>query len=124
MPNKINRFVYWAPRIIIILFALFLAVFSFDVFDPASSPLQIVIGLLIHNIPSFVLVALLIISWNHDKRGGIIFTSLGIACAIWAIIALSMHSEKSIPVSIMGSIIFLAIGALFLAEQKLTHKAS
>ena len=30
---KINKFIFWTPRILAILFILFLALFSLDVFD-------------------------------------------------------------------------------------------
>jgi hypothetical protein len=118
-----HKSLFWAPRIILIAFALFLAIFSLDVFDSVSSPIQILIGLLMHNIPSFVLIALLLISWNHDKRGGIIFTSLGIACIIWAIVMLAITSERGFnPISIIGAIAFLSIGALFLANNHKKRK--
>ncbi len=121
--NKKNNKLFWAPRIILIVFVLFLAIFSLDVFDSASSHFQIAIGFFIHNIPSFVLIALLLISWKHDKIGGIIFTSLGIACTIWAITIILMHSEgKTNIVSIIGGVVFLMIGALFLANHHKKRK--
>ncbi|MFA5887309.1 MAG: hypothetical protein WC852_01185 [Candidatus Nanoarchaeia archaeon] len=118
MKKKINKALFWAPRIALIVFALFLAIFSLDVFDSASGFSQILIGLLMHNIPSFVLIALLLISWKHELRGGIIFMTIGIACIIWAITTLLMFPTKAInPISIIGSIVFLTIGALFLANH-------
>ena len=115
MEKKINRFIFWTPRIFVILFALFLAIFSLDVFDSAVGLSQILVGLLLHNIPSLVLLVFLIVSWNHDLLGGIIFMILGVACVIRTIIALLMSPSWIInPIFIIGSIVFLFIGSMFL----------
>jgi hypothetical protein len=78
MPQKINKFVYWTPRILGIIFTLFLALFSLDVFDEQLNFWQTVLGLLIHNIPSFVLLAVVIISWKREIVGGIGFILAGL----------------------------------------------
>jgi len=72
-----NKFIYWIPRILSILFILFLAMFSLDVITPEASFLEIVGGLLIHNIPVFILTAILIISWKYEIVGAIAFILAG-----------------------------------------------
>ena len=80
MAKQTGKFVYWTPRILSILFILFLAVFSFDVFDtPDQSAGDIALGLLMHNIPALILLAVLIISWKYEIVGGIVFILAGIA---------------------------------------------
>ena len=78
MENKINRFVYWAPRVLSILFVLFLAMFSLDVFEPGSSAQEIAIGLLAHNVPVLLLAAVVAVSWKREIVGGITFILAGI----------------------------------------------
>jgi hypothetical protein len=46
---------------------------SIDVFEGNSGFLNILIGLLIHNIPAITLLIILIISWKHEIVGGIGF---------------------------------------------------
>ncbi|MBU1126194.1 hypothetical protein KJ758_01130 [Patescibacteria group bacterium] len=75
---KPNKYIYWIPRIFSIALLLFLAMFSLDIFDSTSSFLEIVIGLLMHNIPVFVLLIVLIISWKHEIVGGIGFIAAGL----------------------------------------------
>lgn len=116
--NK-TKFLFWTPRIILIVFALFLAIFSFDIFDSAISISQIIIGLLLHNIPSIILVIILILVWKRDFVGAIIFLTLGTLCLIGAIISLIfLPISRFNPILIIGTVIFLLIGFLFLLGWK------
>jgi len=78
MPGKADRLIYWTPRILSILFIMFLAMFSLDVISPGLSLRQILIGLLMHNIPVFVMLIILIVSWKYEIVGGIAFLLAGL----------------------------------------------
>jgi len=78
MGKKIGKFVYWTPRILSILFLIFLALMSLDIFDMKLGFWGTIIGLFMHNIPVFILTILLIISWKHEIVGGIAFILAGI----------------------------------------------
>lgn len=73
MSKKINIFIYWAPRILSILFLLFLAMFSLDIFDEGFTFWGTVLGLFMHNLPALILLIVLIISWRYEIVGGIVF---------------------------------------------------
>ncbi|MFA4891481.1 MAG: hypothetical protein WC604_04020 [Candidatus Gracilibacteria bacterium] len=51
---------------------------SLDVFSSESTFWQIAIGLFMHNIPAFILLAVLIISWKREIVGGIAFILAGL----------------------------------------------
>ena len=76
--KRISKPLYWTPRIISILFILFLSLFSLDVISPEHSFWEIVIGLLVHNIPAFILAIVLAISWRYEIVGGLVFMLAGI----------------------------------------------
>ena len=78
MAKKISKFVYWAPRILSIFFILFLALFSLDIFGMGLDFWGTVLGLFMHNIPSLVLLAVLVISWKYEIVGGIAFILAGL----------------------------------------------
>lgn len=78
MAGKINMFIFWIPRILSILLILFLGLFSLDVFEGNHKFWEYVVGFLIHNIPSFILLAILIISWRYEIVGGIVYTFAGV----------------------------------------------
>ena len=78
MKKRLNKFIYWAPRILSIIFIVFLALMYLDVISSELSFLQIVVGLFMHNIPAFILLAVVIISWKHELVGAIAFILVGI----------------------------------------------
>jgi hypothetical protein len=78
MATKISKPLYWTPRVLSILFIIFLALFSLDVFSPGLSWKEIAIALFMHNTPVFVLIAVLWISWKHEIVGGIAFILAGL----------------------------------------------
>jgi hypothetical protein len=77
METKLNKFIYWTPRILSIMFLCFLVIFSLDVFDEGLGFWGTLLGLLIHNIPVFILAIILWISWKREIVGGIVFTLAG-----------------------------------------------
>ena len=75
---KAGRFVFWTPRILAIVFILFLTLFSLDVFDGNYGFWGTLLALFMHNIPTLVLIAVLIISWKYEVVGGIAFILAGL----------------------------------------------
>ncbi len=78
MIQKQSRFLYWTPRVLSIIFLVFLFLMSLDVFSLSENPWEIALGFLIHNIPFFILLIILIIAWKNEMVGGITFLSSGI----------------------------------------------
>ena len=77
--RDVSKLLYWPPRVLSILFILFLALFSLDVFTPGAGVWEIVVGLLMHNIPVIILTAVLIVAWRYEWIGGVAFILAGIA---------------------------------------------
>lgn len=86
MKTKVNRFVYWTPRILSIILVLFLTIFSWDVFDENLGFWQTVLGLLIHNIPTLILAVIIWISWKYEIVGGVAFILAGITHMVFSLI--------------------------------------
>lgn len=107
---------YWTPRIVSILFLVFLALFSLDVFEGHYGFWGTVLALLMHNIPALVLLIVLLISWKREIVGGIAFILAGLLyIGILAVNALRGFGEwymLSWSLIIAGPAFF--IGILFL----------
>lgn len=112
-----SKFIYWAPRILGIIFVLFLMMFSLDVFEPGLSFQQIAFGLFMHNIPALFLLIILIISWKYEFIGGVVFILAGLAY----ILLLAMNPEFEwymLPWSAVISGPTFLIGTLFLINWR------
>ena len=106
--NKINGW-FWIPVSLIILIILFLGIFSFDVFTPGVPFLSQILGFLIHNIPSEILIILLFVSWKYPKIGGILLIIASLALTIYShLYEISVFLMSTFPVLLAG-ILFIVI---------------
>jgi hypothetical protein len=109
MNRLVKQTLFWAPRILGILFVLFVGLFSLDVFGMPGSFWQKLGGFLIHNIPAFFLLAALISGWRWEWVGALGF----IAFALWYMTT-ALMSGRSPSGYLLLSVPPLLIGALFL----------
>jgi len=100
-----NKFIYWLPRILAILFIAFISMFALDVF---SEP-QWLLALLIHLIPSYILIIVTAVAWKYERAGGLLFLVAGFLLMVFT------HFE-----SLILSIPAFVIGALFLSRKYLS----
>ncbi|MCE1253752.1 MAG: hypothetical protein LWX83_09415 [Anaerolineae bacterium] len=73
MKTNLSRVLYWTPRILSILFILFISLFALDVFNEGYDPWQTFVGLTIHLIPSYILIAAAIIAWRWEPAGVVVY---------------------------------------------------
>lgn len=129
MEQKINKFVYWAPRILSIIFILFLMLFSLDIFDMNLGFWGTILGLFIHNIPVLFLLIILIISWKYEIAGGVVFILFGLFYIFKIAIGPAMDSEIPWLTALIWSLSIagpaLLVGILFLVcwfkKKKITQ---
>lgn len=73
-----NKAVYWSPRILTIFFILFVSLFALDSFNSENTVAENIAAFLIHLVPSFVVILLLLVAWRLEWIGAIAFAALGI----------------------------------------------
>lgn len=123
--KKSIRVFHWLPRIICILAILFVSLFALDSFAPGLSIWQQVGGFLISLIPSFILIALLIVAWKWELIGGIIFIVTGLVLSPF-VFMMNYHRNHSVGMSLgiilMITIPFVVVGILFIMSYSLKRK--
>jgi len=109
MTNRYKKILFWSPRIICILFAVFISIFALDVFEENKELRDIIIGLAIHLIPTFLIIVLLILSWKWEWIGGIFFIALGILYIVFAYgkFPLSVYFIISGPLFVVGALFLM-----------------
>lgn len=107
----------WTPRILSILLIIMLFALSLDVFDGESGWMNIVIGLLIHNIPPFILLIVLIIAWKKPIVGAIVWTLTGILYSVFM-----LFREGMFPAILTLGLPAVIIGVLFWMDDTMRKK--
>lgn len=123
MKNKIEKFVFWAPRILSIIFIAFLSLFSLDVFDMGLGFWQTLAGLFMHNIPMLILLAVLIISWKREIVGGVVFILAGLLYIFMTITNVD-DWRLALAWSVQISGTAFIIGGLFIAGWIIKRKSA
>jgi hypothetical protein len=98
----------WIPRTLTIVFIVFLSVFSLDVFSDEGLLIPMIGGFLIHNIPSFLLIIILIISWKRPFISGVAFVLFGLLSIIF------FRTTKNLFSFLFISLLSVIIGGLYL----------
>jgi hypothetical protein len=123
--NTTIKIAHWLPRILCILAILFIGMFSLDAFDPKLTLGQQLLGFLMHNIPTLILIAVLIISWKWEFIGGIIFLAIGIIFTPFIFIHnYQMNHSVGISLGIVMLITFpfIVVGCLFIVSHSVKKK--
>lgn len=84
MSPRSGKLLFWAPRILTIVFIAFLSVFALDVFDEHLGLWPTALALLMHSLPSIVLIAALILAWRREWIGAMLYAAAGLLYVIWA----------------------------------------
>lgn len=76
MTKAVCRLLLWTPRVLGILVALFIGIFALDVFTEGRPIGETLIALVMHLLPTFVLLATVALAWRWEWIGGAVFLSL------------------------------------------------
>jgi len=129
MKKSVKRVVFWMPRILCILFAVvvfwsesiaadifadisslcqFVNIFALDVFGESVG--DTVFALLMHLVPTAIILIALAIAWCWEGVGAILFAALG----VWYVIVAWGRFEWTTYLLVAGPLFF--ISALFLVN--------
>lgn len=112
-----GRFLFWTPRILAIAYIAFLSMFALDVFSEEHGFWRILGALLVHLIPSLVLLAALILAWRWEWIGAALFSAAGLLYIFLVVDRPVSIGIKLIWVMTISVPAFL-VGALFFANWR------
>jgi hypothetical protein len=110
---RLARIIHWAPRVAAILIIFFMSLFSLDVFEMEATPLELLGGFLIHNIPSIGMLVLLIFAWKRPVVGFVAFLA---AAALFTVFF--VRDIEALPNVIIFVLPILLIAGLFYADWR------
>lgn len=108
-PSRLRRTIYLAPRILSIVYMVFISIFALDSFSPDRPVIYQILAFLIHLIPTYILILITVIAWRWETVGGALFMFLAFVSAIFGIM---VHQDY--PFFMVVSLPLLIIGVLYL----------
>ena len=111
------KFFYWLPRILCIVAILFVSMFASDAFSSEESFIVQLGDFIMHLIPSFVLLFLLIVTWKKELLGGIIFMIIGLGMSPFIFsknYTMNNSLWMSLGIILTITIPFFIVGVLFI----------
>jgi hypothetical protein len=110
MRTPLKRILFWSPRILCVLFAGFISLFAADVFGEGYGFWKTILALLLHLIPTGIVLVVLAIAWRWEWVGGILFSTLGALYLVefWGRFHWSAYALIAGPLFLIGILFFLA----------------
>ncbi len=104
------QLLHWTPRVLGILFAVFISLFALDVFEEGEPLSRMLLGFAMHMIPTALVVIAVLVAWRWPAVGGLLFIALGVAYAVM------VHGKENVwaLVAIGGPL--LLVGLLFVVD--------
>lgn len=83
MSQLSKRVLFWTPRVLSIVYVVFLSVFALDVFEEDLGFWLTGAALVIHLVPSLALLAALILAWRWEWIGAVFYAIWGLLYVVW-----------------------------------------
>ncbi len=110
---RLAKTIHWAPRVAALGIIFFISLFSLDVFEMQASPLEMLGGFLIHNIPTIALILLLLFAWRRPAVGFLAFLLAALFFFVFFV-----RDLEALPNVLLFVLPLLLIGCLFYADWK------
>jgi hypothetical protein len=78
MNTTTKRVLFLIPRVLCIVFTVFLSLFALDVFSEGYGFGETILALLIHLVPTSLVVIALVVAWRWAGAGAILFIALAL----------------------------------------------
>lgn len=110
MKKRQNPVLFWMPRILAMVFAVFISLFALDVFDENRTLWETILALLMHLIPTAIIIVSLVVAWKWELFGAVFYCALGMFYIIWAWgkFPISAYIAISSPLFIVGILFFVS----------------
>jgi hypothetical protein len=78
MNPSLRMWLLWTPRVLCILYAVFISLFALDAFSPNRRLAENLLALAMHLIPTAVVLIVLAVAWRWAWVGAVVYAGLGI----------------------------------------------
>jgi hypothetical protein len=108
---RLAKIIHRAPRVAALLIIFFVGLFSLDVFGTGAPPLEVLVGFVMHNLPSLVMLVLLIFAWKRPVVGFVAFLIAAAAFTFFFV-----RDLYALPNLVLFVLPILLVASLFYAD--------
>lgn len=119
MEKLLTRALYWAPRVLSLLFAAFISLFALDVFGEGYGLWETLLDLVIHLIPTALILLIAALAWRWEWVGALAYLGM----AAWYVAGSGGRQHWVTYVVIVGSLLLLAVLYLLSWRWRPAHGA-
>ena len=106
-----KNFLTWSPRIVLIVYCLFISVFALDAFSEAGTFFHRLGDFAMHLVPTLVAGLMLVLAWRFPLIGGLFIMILGMIFTIY------FHTDRTFSYFMMISAPLFVAGLLFILSH-------
>lgn len=106
-----NKKLFWTPRILAIIYILFLSLFALDALTGEGPFYRELLGFVFHLLPSFILLTALAASWKYPVHSGLAFMVFSL------LFTLFFNTYENILSFLTISLPLALIGVLFIVSD-------
>jgi len=114
--------ILWIARALSVCFAAFISIFALDVFEGNKGFWETALELLIHLIPTYLVILILVLAWKKPLIGSVVYSILGLLYIIvaWGKFDWTAYALIAGPLFVIGILYF--IGWRQQKQQKISKK--
>jgi len=117
---------FWSPRVLCIVAILFISLFALDAFNSNETIWRQTGDFVIHLIPTFILLGLLIIGWKWELTGSVLFVIAGLLLSVLIFyhnyVVNHFTIRQCIEAVLLLGVPFVLVGLLFYFHYKKDHR--
>lgn len=76
MSTTTRNVLRWTPRLLGLIYAVFISLFALDVWGTGAGFWQELAAFLVHLLPTYLILGALVVAWNQPRLGGVLFLVL------------------------------------------------
>jgi hypothetical protein len=110
MNARAKSILFWTPRVLTVLFAVFISIFALDVFGEGYGFWGTLFALMMHLIPTALVLLTLALAWRWEWIGTVTFNALGVLYIVtmWGRFPLSVYFTIAGPLFVIGALFFMS----------------
>lgn len=109
MSTTYRNVLRWTPRVLGVLYALFISLFAYDAWGTGAGFWEELAAFVVHLMPTYFVLVALVVAWHQPRMGGILFIILATVFGV-------IFGRGDPALLLLMALVPTAIGLLFVCD--------